>query len=655
MNALTLVFAALCIFAIAYRFYGLWIANRVLGLRSDRPTPSETMADGIDYVKTNKFVVFGHHFAAIAAAGPLLGPVLAAQFGFLPGALWILIGCVLGGAVHDMVVLFASVRHKGHSLSSIAALEIDSAAGQVAGYAIMFILLLTLAGLSLAVVNALFQSPWGTFTVAATIPIAFIMGLYMHVWRDGDVLGASVIGVVLLLGTILAGPYVAHNPALARWFTLSRGSLAIMIPLYGFVASVLPVWLLLCPRDYLSTYLKIGTILMLVLGICYVHPNLEMPAVTKFYSGGGPVIPGAAMPFLFITIACGAVSGFHSIIATGTTPKMIPGEKDVLFVGYGAMLTEGMVAIMALIAACVLVPADYFAINAPAAAFAKLGMTPVHLPELAREVGENIQGRTGGAVSLAVGMAYIFGAVPLFKNIMGYWYHFAIMFEAVFILTAVDTGTRVGRFFLQEMLGQVWPKFAVQGWWPGIILTSGVFTGAWGYSGVHRGHRHHLAPVRHQQPAAGGLRPNHLHLHADPRGQGPLCLGHRPARDLHGLHHLLGGLPERRAQLPAREALPPGGAGHRGDGAHGHRLRARGAALDQAAADPHPHPGRLGRTGAGGGPGVVKRSRSAAVIPRLRRRSCCWCSCGDRRYGLTASLNAKPMSAVFSLCVMLLM
>jgi carbon starvation protein len=481
MNALTLVFAALCIFAIAYRFYGLWIAHRVLGLRSDRPTPSETMADGIDYVKTNKFVVFGHHFAAIAAAGPLLGPVLAAQFGFLPGALWILFGCVLGGAVHDMVVLFASVRHKGHSLSSIAALEIDSAAGHVAGIAIMFILLLTLAGLSLAVVNALFQSPWGTFTVAATIPIAFIMGLYLHVWRDGDVLGASVIGVALLLGAILAGPYVAHSPALARWFTLSRTSLALMIPLYGFVASALPVWLLLCPRDYLSTYLKIGTILMLVLGICYVHPNLEMPAVTKFYSGGGPVIPGAAMPFLFITIACGAVSGFHSIIATGTTPKMIPGEKDVLFVGYGAMLTEGMVAIMALIAACVLVPADYFAINAPAAAFAKLGMAPVHLPDLAREVGENIQGRTGGAVSLAVGMAYIFGSVPLFKHIMGYWYHFAIMFEAVFILTAVDTGTRVGRFFLQEMLGQIWPKFALQGWWPGIILTSAVFTGAWGY------------------------------------------------------------------------------------------------------------------------------------------------------------------------------
>ena len=481
MNALTLVFAALCVFAIAYRFYGLWIANRVLGLRSDRPTPAVTMADGVDYVKTNKYVVFGHHFAAIAAAGPLLGPVLAAQFGFLPGALWILIGCVLGGAVHDMVTLFASVRHKGRSLPSIAAKEIDTTTGRTAGIAIMFILLLTLAGLSLAVVNALFQSPWGTFTVFATIPIALIMGLYLHVWRDGDVLGASLIGVILLLATILAGPYVAHHPVYAKWFTMGRASLALTIPVYGFLASVLPVWLLLCPRDYLSTYLKIGTIAMLVLGICFVRPDLQMPAVTQFYHGGGPVIPGAAMPFLFITIACGAVSGFHSIIATGTTPKMIPAEKDVLFVGYGAMLTEGMVAIMALIAACVLVPSDYFAINAAPAAFAKLGMATVHLPDLARQVGENVQGRPGGAVSLAVGMAYIFGGVPLFRNLMGYWYHFAIMFEAVFILTAVDTGTRVGRFFLQEMLGQVWPRFNEQRWWPGIIITSGVFTAAWGY------------------------------------------------------------------------------------------------------------------------------------------------------------------------------
>jgi carbon starvation protein len=481
MNALTLVFAALCVFAIAYRFYGIWIARKVLGLRSDRPTPAVTMADGIDYVKTNKYVVFGHHFAAIAAAGPLLGPVLAAQFGYLPGALWILIGCVMGGAVHDMVVLFASVRHRGQSLATIAGKEINTMAGKTAGVAVMFILLLTLAGLSLAVVNALFQSPWGTFIVFATIPIAFIMGLYLHVWRDGDVKGASLIGVGLLLLAVLAGPHVAANPDLARWFTLSRKAIALSVPIYGFVASALPVWLLLCPRDYLSTYLKIGTILLLVVGIFFMHPTMQMPAVTPFFHGGGPVIPGAAMPFLFITIACGAVSGFHAVIATGTTPKMIPGEKDVLFVGYGAMLTEGLVAIMALTAACVLMPADYFAINAAPAVFAKLGMTTVHLPELARQVGENVQGRPGGAVSLAVGMAYIFGGIPVFKNLMGYWYHFAIMFEAVFILTAVDTGTRVGRFFLQEMLGVIWPKVGQQGWWPGILLTSGIFTAAWGY------------------------------------------------------------------------------------------------------------------------------------------------------------------------------
>jgi carbon starvation protein len=481
MNALTLVFVALCVFAIAYRFYGLWIARRVLGLRADRPTPAVTMADGIDYVKTNKYVVFGHHFAAIAAAGPLLGPVLAAQFGYLPGALWILIGCVLGGAVHDMVVLFASVRHRGQSLAAIAAREIDTVAGRTAGYAVMFILLLTLAGLSLAVVNALFQSPWGTFIVFSTMPIAFIMGLYLHVWREGDVAGASIIGVVLLFLAVLAGPHVAAHPDLARWFTLSRRTIALSVPVYGFAASVLPVWMLLCPRDYLSTYLKIGTILLLVVGVCFIHPTLQMPAVTPYFHGGGPVIPGAAMPFLFITIACGAVSGFHAVIATGTTPKMIPAERDVLFVGYGAMLTEGLVAIMALTAACVLMPADYFAINAAPAVFAKLGLATVHLPELARQVGENVQGRTGGAVSLAVGMAYIFSGIPLFRSLMGYWYHFAIMFEAVFILTAVDTGTRVGRFFLQEMLGQVWPKFAQQRWWPGIFLTSGIFTAAWGY------------------------------------------------------------------------------------------------------------------------------------------------------------------------------
>ncbi|HEX9291533.1 MAG TPA: carbon starvation protein A [Anaeromyxobacteraceae bacterium] len=481
MNALTLVFAALCVFALAYRFYGLFIARRVLALNDARQTPAVTLADGHDYHKTNRFVLFGHHFAAIAAAGPLIGPVLAAQFGFAPGALWIILGCVLGGAVHDMVVLFASVRHKGKSLSLIAEYEITKRAGVVASFAILFILVLTLAGLSIAVVNALFESAWGTFTVLATMPIALLMGVWMYVFRKGDVLGASVIGVALLALALFAGPYVAADPTLSRWLTLSKPTISLLIPIYGFVASVLPVWLLLCPRDYLSTYLKLGTVAALVVGIFFVHPDLQMPAVTKWIHGGGPLNPGPVFPFVFITIACGALSGFHAIIGTGTTPKMIGNEKDILFVGYGAMLFEGVVAIMALVAACVLVPADYFAINAAPAVFAKLGMTPVHLPELAAAVGEKIQGRPGGAVSLAVGMAYIFSSIPFMKHLASYWYHFAIMFEAVFILTAVDTGTRVGRYMLQEMLGHVWPKVSEKRWMPGIILTSFLFTGAWGY------------------------------------------------------------------------------------------------------------------------------------------------------------------------------
>jgi len=481
MNALTLVFAALCVFAIAYRFYGLFLTRTVLGVKPGRPTPAVRMADGHDYVETNKYVLFGHHFAAIAAAGPLLGPVLAAQFGYLPGTLWILVGCVVAGAVHDTVVLFASIRHKGQSLAYIAGKEIDKFTGSVASFAVLFILILTLAGLSIAVVNAMHDSAWGTFTVFATIPIALLMGVYLHVWRDGDVKGASIIGVVLLALAILAGPYVVEHPVLSSWFNMSRHTIALSIPVYGFAASVLPVWLLLCPRDYLSTYLKIGTIAALAVGIFWVHPTLQMEAITPFVNGGGPIIPGAVFPFLFITIACGALSGFHAIIATGTTPKMIGSERDLLFVGYGAMLTEGFVAIMALIAACVLVPADYFAINSAPAVYAKLGMTPVDLPQLAAAVGENIQGRPGGAVSLAVGMAHIFSSIPFMEHLMSYWYHFAIMFEAVFILTAVDTGTRVGRFFLQEMIGTVIPKFSEKRWMPGILITSGLFTASWGY------------------------------------------------------------------------------------------------------------------------------------------------------------------------------
>jgi carbon starvation protein len=481
MNALTLIFVALCVFALAYRFYGLFLANKVMGLNDDRVTPAVTMADGHDYVQTNKYVLFGHHFAAIAAAGPLLGPVLAAQFGFLPGAIWIIVGAVVAGAVHDSIVLFASVRHKGKSLSMIAEAEIGKVAGKVASVAILFILILTLAGLSIAVVNAMFNSPWGTFTVFCTIPIAMIMGIYMQKVRPGDVKGGSLIGAVLLFAALLAGPYIAADPTMAAAFTFSKKQIALLIPVYGFFASVLPVWFLLVPRDYLSTYLKVGTIALLSLGIVAVHPQLQMPALTQYVSGGGPIIPGAVFPFIFITIACGALSGFHAIIGTGTTPKMLARERDILFVGYGAMLTEGFVAMMALIAACVLVPSDYFAINAAPKAFQALHMLPVNLPALSREVGEQVQGRPGGAVSLAVGMAYIFSTIPFMRSMMAYWYHFAIMFEAVFILTAVDAGTRVGRYLLQEMLGKLSPRFLDNKWTPGVIITSLLFTSAWGY------------------------------------------------------------------------------------------------------------------------------------------------------------------------------
>ncbi len=483
MNALTLLVAALCVFALGYRFYGIFIAKKVLGINPDRTTPAHAHEDGIDYHPTNKYVLFGHHFAAIAAAGPLLGPVLAAQFGYLPGALWIIIGAVVAGAVHDMVILFASMRHGGKSISLIAESEIGKSAGAVASFAVLFILILTLAGLSLAEVNAMMKSPWSAYTVICTLPIAVIMGIWMRSIRPGDVLGGSLIGVALLALVIVSGPFVAASPMLSRWFNLSKDQCAVFIAVYGFAASALPVWLLLLPRDYLSTYLKLGTLTALAVGIVLIHPDLRMSAFTKFVHGGGPLVaaPGSVFPFLFITIACGALSGFHAIIGTGTTPKMIDNEKDIIFVGYGAMLTEGFVAIMALIAACVLVPSDYFAINATAAAYKTLGMTPVHLPQLARMVHENVQGRPGGAVSLAVGMAYIFSSIPFMKEFMAYWYHFAIMFEAVFILTAVDAGTRVGRYMLQEMIGKVVPKFSEERWIPGIVLTSALFTAAWSY------------------------------------------------------------------------------------------------------------------------------------------------------------------------------
>ena len=485
VNALTVVFASLCIFAIAYRFYGLFVANKVLRLDAERATPAIKYADGHDYVKTNRNVLFGHHFAAIAAAGPLVGPVLAAQFGFMPGALWILIGCVLAGAVHDMVVIFASVRHKGESLATIAEREINPFTGTVAGFAVLFILILTLAGLSLACVSAMHNAPWSLFIVAITMPIAVLMGIIMRYKNDG-VLLASIIGIALLVTGIITGHGLMQPEVLGWMFDWDRETVSVAIPLYGFIASVLPVWLLLVPRDYLSTYLKIGTILMLALGIIFVRPDITMPMFTPFINGGGPVISGPVLPFIFITIACGAISGFHAIIGTGTTPKMIGNEKEILFVGYGAMLTEGFVAIMALIAACTMMPGDYFAINATHKAYQALlaahpNFAVTDLPYYEDHIGIDLHGRTGGAVSLAVGMAHIFRNLPYMDQLVAYWYNFAVMFEAVFILTAVDAGTRVGRFFLQEMLGKVWPKFNNKEWLPGIVITSAVFTFLWGY------------------------------------------------------------------------------------------------------------------------------------------------------------------------------
>jgi Carbon starvation protein, predicted membrane protein len=510
-NALTLVFAALLLFAIAYRFYGIFIAHKVLRVNAKNKTPAVEFADGKDYVATNKNVLFGHHFAAIAAAGPLVGPVLAAQFGYLPGTLWILIGCVLAGGVHDMIVLFASVRHKGQSLATIASKEIGKGTGTIAGFAVLFILILTLAGLSLACISAMHEAPWSLFTVIATMPIAILMGLIMR-YRKNSVLLASILGGILLLVAIIGGHELMQVNAIANIFHWKVETISIAITAYGFLASVLPVWLLLVPRDYLSTYLKIGTVIMLTVGVIFVHPHLQMPAFTEFIHGGGPVIGGPVLPFIFIVIACGAISGFHAVIATGTTPKMLANEKEILFVGYGAMLVEGFVALMALIAACTLIPGDYFAINTPKEVYdgflaAHPNLNAVELDHYSEKIGIDLHGRTGGAVSLAVGMAHIFNKIPFMDELTAYWYNFAIMFEAVFILTAIDAGTRVGRFFLQEMLGTVMPKFNDKNWIPGIVICSLLFTFSWGYL-VYTGNVSTIWPlfgISNQLLAACGL------------------------------------------------------------------------------------------------------------------------------------------------------
>jgi carbon starvation protein len=490
-----LLAAALCCYAIGYRYYGRFIATKIFAVDDRRPTPAVRLEDGRDYLPTDRWVVFGHHFAAIAGPGPLVGPTLAAQFGFLPGAIWIVAGVVLGGAVQDLVILLASVRRNGRSLGAMARDEIGPVAGTTALVAILGIMVVLIAVLALVVVNALAASPWGVVTIGLTIPIALLMGVHLRWLRPGRVLEASAMGLVLLVGALYAGRWVAAHPDLAAHATLTRQTLALAIMVYGFAASVLPVWLLLAPRDYLSAFVKIGVVLALALGLIVVLPPLQMPALTRFAHGGGPNFAGTIFPFAFITIACGAISGFHALIASGTTPKLLACESDALLVGYGGMLMESFVAIMALIAACLLTPGVYFAINASAAslgpsvesasrAIAQWGftVTPQEMRELASRVGElSLLSRTGGAPSLAVGMAQLFSSVLGGSTAMALWYHFAIMFEALFILTTIDAGTRVGRFMLQDLGGLAWSPLGRLASYPATVISSAVFVIMWGY------------------------------------------------------------------------------------------------------------------------------------------------------------------------------
>jgi len=480
MNALVLLIVAACVFVLAYRFYSAFIAARALAIDPERLTPAHRLHDGKDYVPTNRYVLFGHHFAAISGVGALLGPVLAAQWGILPGALWMIIGAVVAGAVHDMVILFASVRLNGLSLSHIAGIHISFFARLVTSIAIIFIVITALAGLGVGVVNALAESPWGVFSILCTIPAAIITGLHMHVFRRGKVVEASAIGVVLVVAGVIFGHHFAQS-TWGAYLLFSPQTLKIMLPAYGFIASVLPVWLLLCPRDYLSSWMKIGTIFLLALGIALIHPQLKMPLLTPFIHGGGAVVPGKVWPFMFITIMCGAISGFHALISSGTTPKMINSERDIRFIGYGAFLVESFVAVMALIAAGVMLPYDYFAINArDMALIPSWAGTESNLTNLTKMVGEHrLAGRTGGAVSLAVGMAQIFSSLPGMKGLMAYWYHFAIMFEALFILTVIDTGTRVARFIIGELVRPTRAEGARSSW-AAIIITGACASGAWG-------------------------------------------------------------------------------------------------------------------------------------------------------------------------------
>jgi carbon starvation protein len=495
VNAMWLVIAALCIYTIAYRFYGLWIANSVLGVNAAGQTPAYRHNDGLDYVPTNPKVLFGHHFAAIAGAGPLVGPVLAVQMGYLPGTLWILAGVVFAGAVQDMIVLFLSTRRDGRSLGDMIRSEMGAVAGTVAGVGVLLICVIILAVLALVVVNALKASPWGTFTVACTIPIALIMGIYGRFVRPGRIGEMSVIGLMLLIAALLYGRTVSETPALAHYFTFSGPALALLIICYGFTASVLPVWLLLAPRDYVSTFLKVGTVALLAIGVLIAHPQLQMPAITRFIDGTGPVWAGSVFPFLFITIACGAVSGFHSLVSSGTTPKMIESEKQIAAIGYGSMLTESFVAVMAVIGASVIHPGVYFAMNSGAGLIGTTAahaadvisswgftVTPDMLNQAAHDVGEaSILSRTGGAPTLAVGMATIFSSFLGGRALMAIWYHFAILFEALFILTTVDAGTRVCRFMIQDLVGHGIPKFKDTRGWGNNVVGSALACAMWGY------------------------------------------------------------------------------------------------------------------------------------------------------------------------------
>ncbi|MFZ0737212.1 MAG: carbon starvation CstA family protein [Candidatus Acidiferrales bacterium] len=495
LNAVWLVVAAVSTYAVAYRFYAAFIAAKVLAIDDTRATPAERLEDGKDFVPTNKWVLIGHHFAAIAGPGPLVGPTLAAQFGYLPGTLWLILGAALGGCVQDFTTLFFSMRRNGKSLGQMAREEVGKRGGMLAMLAVLAIMVILLAAVALIVVKALKDSPWGTFTLAMTIPIAILMGIYLRFIRPGRILEASVMGVALVLFAVVAGQWVNASPSWSQAFTFSAPALAIAIIAYGFAASALPVWLLLAPRDYLSAFIKIGAILALAAGIFLVRPTLQMPALTRFTDGTGPIFAGKIFPFCFITIACGAVSGFHALIASGTTPKMIMHEANARMIGYGAMLMESFVGVMAMIAACALSPGVYFAINSPAGIVGKtadaasatirswgFALDPGTMASLAQRVGERtLLDRTGGAPSLAVGMAQIFSGTIGGDRLLSIWYHFAIMFEALFILTVLDAGTRVGRFMVQELGGRFWKPIARPGWIPGILLSSALICGAWGY------------------------------------------------------------------------------------------------------------------------------------------------------------------------------